>query len=171
MRKIICLLLLLCTTGTIVLGQRTRQHPFFVSVGPDLLIPDGEFNLTHGTGMGATVEFGWRTGRTLAPVAGYSWYTIPGKAGASALNAQVVRAGLRAYLGNLYVTGEAGSMLQSGYADGNALVYMLGAGDEVRLGKRTRLDISGRYESFTAVRRVGLIGVRAAFTWKWGALR
>jgi hypothetical protein len=146
-----------------------RQQPYFSSIGPDVLIPDGEFDLTHRTGVGATVEIGWRAGRTLAPIAGYSWYTIPGKLANSSLNAQVVRGGLRAYLGNLYLTGEAGSMFQSGYADGNAFVWVLGAGDEIRLGKRTRIDVSGRYESFNAVRRVGVIGVRTAFTWKWGA--
>ncbi|HMP87361.1 MAG TPA: hypothetical protein PKE63_08800 [Lacibacter sp.] len=169
MKSILFALLFVFVTGAGAVAQKNKSYPYFLSVGPDLLIPDGEFDLTHSPGVGATAEIGWRTGRTLAPVAGYSWYSIPGKAGRSSLNAQVVRAGLRAYLGNLYLTGEAGNMFQSGYANGNAFVYMLGAGDEVRLSKRTRLDISGRYESFNAVRRVGIIGVRAAFTWKWGA--
>lgn len=168
MKSTLLFLLMTLFVGSELLAQRNKQYPFFVSVGPDLLIPDGEFDLTHRTGLGATAEFGWRTGRTLSPVVGYSWYNIPGKAGNSSLNAQVLRGGLRAYLGNLYITGEAGNMFQSGYANGNSFVYMFGAGDEVRLGRRTRLDISGRYESFNAVRRVGIIGVRAAFTWKWG---
>ncbi|MFN4284421.1 MAG: hypothetical protein ACK4E8_00485 [Lacibacter sp.] len=170
MQKLFNAIILLSLIAFDTTAQRPpRQQPYFISIGPDVLIPDGEFDLTHRTGVGATAEIGWRAGRTLAPVAGYSWYSLPGKAGNVSLSAQIIRGGMRAYLGNLYLMGEAGTMFQTGYADGNAFVWILGAGDEIRLGRRTRIDVSGRYESFNAVRRVGVIGVRTAFTWKWGA--
>lgn len=165
--------LLICcciTAACISFAQPKISRPIFVSAGIDALIPNAEFGETHRTGIGATVEGGYRTGSYFAPVLTLSYYAVPADKNSNKkdLDAISFKAGARAYLGNFYLTGEGGAIITSGYATGTRFIYTAGIGDEIRISSRMRIDVGARYESFRSGRAIGVIGAKAALTYTFG---
>lgn len=148
--------------------QRKEPYPF-ITVGPDLLIPNAEFAETHNIGLGFTVSGGYKLNKHFAPVLSYNYYSVPTKNKLinSSLTAHLLKAGGRFYLDNFYLVTDAGAIFTSGYDNATRFIYSVGAGDEIRLGKRSRLDISGAYEGFNTGRTTGIIAVRVGYTYRF----
>ncbi len=170
MKKSAFLICCFITAACISFAQQKITRPIFVSAVIDVLIPNAEFGETHRTGIGATVEGGYRTGRYFAPVLTFSYYAVPADENSNRknLNAVSFKTGARAYLGNFYLTGEGGAIITSGYATGTRFIYSAGIGDEIKISSRMRIDIGVRYESFRSGRAIGVISAKAGLTYTFG---
>jgi hypothetical protein len=160
------LLFLLLAFFTTVTAQKRVEYPWFISLSPDLIIPNAEFAETHKIGFGATVAAGYKFKNNFAPVISYSYYSIPAiNDQVSNLNASLLKGGGRFYLGNFYMIGDAGAIFTNGYDNATRFVFGIGAGDEIRLNSRSKLDISAAYESFNTGRNNGIFAVRLGYTY------
>ena len=165
MKQVILLCCVLFSSVHMV-AQKRIDYPLFVSVSPDLIVPNSEFAETHTTGFGASVTIGYKLNRNLAPVITYSYYSVPGKNTAvKDLKANLLTAGGRLYLGNFYLLGNAGAIITSGYDNATRFVFGAGGGDEIRLNSRSKLDITAAYESFNTGRNNGIFALRLGYTY------
>lgn len=149
-------------------SQRKAPYPFF-TISPDVLVPNAEFAETHNIGFGFTVSGGYKLNRHFAPVLSYNYYYVPSqnKTINNNLTAHILKAGGRFYLQNFYLVTDAGAAFTSGYDNATRFIYSFGAGDEIRMGKRSRLDISAAYEGFNTGRNTGIIAIRAGYTYRF----
>lgn len=160
------LALLLVVAGMTAHAQKRIDYPLFVSVSPDLIVPNSEFAETHTTGFGVSGTIGYKLNRSLAPVITYSYYSVPSKnANIKDLKASLITAGGRLYLGNFYLLGNAGAIFTSGYDNATRFVFGAGGGDEIRLTSRSKLDITAAYESFNTGRNNGIFALRLGYTY------
>jgi hypothetical protein len=147
-------------------AQKRIEYPWFVSVSPDLLIPNAEFAETHKLGFGATATIGYKFKNNFAPVLSYSYYSVPAmNSSVPNLTASLLKGGGRFYLGNFYMIGDAGAIFTNGYDNATRFVFGIGAGDEIRLNSRSKLDVSAAYESFNTGRNNGIFAVRLGYTY------
>ncbi len=158
--------LLLCIIFSSAKAQRRIEYPLFVSISPDLIVPNSEFAKTHNTGFGATVLLGYKLNKSIAPVIAYSYYNVPGRnVSVNELRASLLTAGARLYLGNFYLLGNGGAIFTKGYDDATRFVFGVGGGDEIRLNRRSKLDISVSYESFNTSSNNGIFALRMGYTY------
>lgn len=147
-------------------AQKRIEYPLFISVSPDMIVPNAEFAETHRLGFGATATIGYKLNNNIAPVISYSYYLVPGvNKSIETLTASALKAGGRFYLGNFYLVGDAGVMFTNGYDNASRFIFGLGGGDEIKLNRRSKLDISAAYESFDTGRNNGIIAVRLGYTY------
>jgi hypothetical protein len=159
-----CIFVVVTASG---FAQRKAPYPFF-TISPDVLVPNAEFAETHNIGFGFTVSGGYKLNRHFAPVLSYNYYSVPAKnKSIKPLDAHIVKAGGRFYLQDFYLVTDAGAAFTSGYDNATRFIYSVGAGDEIRLGKRSRLDISAAYEGFNTGRNTGIIAIRAGYTYRF----
>lgn len=163
--RITILAIVLCWLSATSFAQAKGPYPFF-TVSPDVLVPNAEFSETHKTGFGFTVSGGYKLSRHFAPVLSYNYYSVPSKNATlqEDLAAHIVKAGARFYLQDFYLVADAGTAFVNGYANGTRFIYSVGAGDEIRLGRRSRLDVSAAYEGLNTGRNTGIIAVRVGYT-------
>lgn len=167
MQKFILALIFLFTTAT-GFSQRKASYPF-ITLSPDVLVPNAEFSETHNVGFGFTVAGGYKLNSHFAPVISYNYYYVPSqnKMINDNLAAHILKAGGRFYLQDFYLVTDAGAAFTTGYDNATRFIYSVGAGDEIRLGKRSRLDISAAYEGFNTGRNTGIIALRAGYTYRF----
>ncbi|MBX9784453.1 MAG: hypothetical protein K2X48_14285 [Chitinophagaceae bacterium] len=167
MRQLLIFIFIISFTA--VKAQKSRDYPLFVTASPDLIIPNAEFAETHRVGYGASILFGYKLSNNIAPVVSYSYYLVPGiNKSVKELSASLLKAGGRFYLGNFYLIGDAGMIFTSGYDNATRFVFGIGGGDEIKLGSRSKLDISAAYESFNTGRNNGIFAVRLGYTFLIG---
>jgi Outer membrane protein beta-barrel domain len=168
MQKTILAFMLLFVFFTSFAQKRKEPYPF-LTVSPDLLIPNAEFAETHSIGFGFSVSGGYKLNRYFAPVLSYNYYSVPSqdKSVNANLAAHIVKAGGRFYLQDFYLVTDAGAAFTNGYDNATRFIYSVGAGDEIRLGKRSRLDVSAAYEGFNTGRNTGIIAVRVGYTYRF----
>lgn len=166
--RITILAIVLCCLSATSIAQAKGPYPFF-TVSPDVLVPNAEFTGTHKTGAGFTLSGGYKLNRHFAPVLSYNYYSVPSKNAAlnEDLSAHIVKAGVRFYLQNFYLVTDAGTAFSNGYANGTRFIYSVGAGDEIRLGRRSRLDVSAAYEGLNTGRNTGIIAIRVGYTYRF----
>lgn len=170
MKQKLLLLCLLVLAVSSIAQKRPVNYKFFLSGSPDLLIPNAEFSETHKIGYGATATVGYKINNHFSPIVSLHYYSVPtkNKTVNESLTAMLVKAGSRMYFDNFYVYADGGLIFTSGYDNATRFVYGIGAGDEIRLNSRSRLDISGAYEGFNTGRNNGIIAARVGFTYLLG---
>lgn len=140
-----------------------------LSFGPDVSFAQRLLRETHQRGIGGTVKgeyvFAKHTSATIS--AGYVSFFENKLSNVSAekLVGIPIKAGLRYYLGQFYVSSEAGIVFNSGFRTGNGFVYSFAVGDEIVTSKRNgnSLDISLRHEGWIRNQQYNFIGLRLAY--------
>lgn len=161
-----------CFISTGLFGQIGKIRTFNLSVGADVLYPENNFRKTHGWGYGATVKAEYVFAKHTSVTASTGLYSLAGKenilnpAGQNVLGIPL-KLGGRYYLGNFYLGGDAGLLLQSGFKKNEGIAYSFFLGDELITGKNgNSLDISIRHEAWVTDQTRAFVGLRLAYEFR-----
>ncbi len=148
---IICLGLL----PTIIRAQANQKHTTSINFGPEIFAPENFWD-THRVGGGISLKaeytFGKHASATfntgLTHFAGkrqFEDFTSPEPKFYKPIVAIPLKAGARYYIGNFYVSGEAGIIVMTNFSNTTKAVFSAGLGDKIKIGRKY-IDISGRQE-------------------------
>lgn len=152
-------------------AQAPSKHSLNLSVGPELSFPEKRFSRTHGRGIGGSLKLEYVFGKHAAVTLNTALLNVWGKTLTNNslteeqpdLMMVTVKPGLRYYVGDVYVAGEAGIGFLQNQMGGNGFVYSVGIGDKIRIGETT-LDVGLRHEGWQVTGfRPGLVVFRLAF--------
>jgi hypothetical protein len=139
------------------------------SAGIDANVAERTLRETHQWGLGATgkVEYVFARHTSVTGSVGFVQF-VKNKLSfvdVKPLGGIPIKTGLRYYLGNFYVSSEAGIVIKTGFLESNAFVYSFAVGDEIVTSKRNHnsLDISLRHEGWIKNRQLNFLGLRLAY--------
>lgn len=168
--------LLLMLTGLLfesgIKAQIAKLHSWNLSIGADLIYPENSFRKTHGWGYGATVKGEYVFAKHTSVTASVGAYRLSPKTnmlnpGGESVQSIPFKLGGRYYLGNFYLGGDAGLLLQGGFRKNEGLVYSFFLGDELVTGKNgNSLDISIRHEAWVTDITRAFVGLRLAYEFR-----
>ncbi|MBL7748702.1 MAG: hypothetical protein JNM19_14795 [Chitinophagaceae bacterium] len=158
--------------STSLSAQIGKMNTWNLSLGADVIYPENNFRKTHGWGYGATVKAEYVFAKHTSVTASTGFYSLAAKTnilnpGGETVFGVPVKVGGRYYIGNFYLGGDAGLMLQSGFKKNEGFVYSFFLGDELVTGKHgNSLDISIRHEAWVTDQARAFVGLRLAYEFR-----
>lgn len=145
-------LLFICHQG---IAQANKKNSFSINFGPEAAFTESAFRTTHRAGYGGSIKAEYtfckhvsatiNSGVLVFQGRGYFENLIFQPNVYKNLTAIPLKAGLRYYVGNYYVAGEAGAVFLNNYINGTRPTVCIGVGDKIKIGSG-KLDISVRQE-------------------------
>jgi len=161
-----------CLSGTGIQAQIGKLNSWNMSVGADVIYPENLFRKTHSWGYGATLKAEYVYAKHVSVTGLIGIYGLSSKTnmlnpGGESITGVPLKLGGRYYLGNFYLGGDAGLLLQSGYKKNEGFVYSFYLGDELVTGKTgNSLDISIRHEAWVTDQTRAFLGLRLAYEFR-----
>lgn len=163
--KLLCIVLLICFPLA-VCAQVARKGSTNVSAGVDFLLPSSAFATSHNQGYGVTLKSEYVFARHISATLAGSFYHFRGGE-ANDINLIPVLAGLRYYVGNFYLGGEAGAGIGVNPVNRNGFMYAFSVGDEIITGSGgNSLDISIRLQNWNQQTTQRFYGLRVAYEFR-----
>ena len=158
-------------------GQAKQKGTFSLSAGPEASLPERRFGRTHNPGLGASVKGEYTFGAHVSATFNITTHATDGEdrnTGTMRFEEPDIfmvgaKPGIRYYLGNFYGAAEAGVGFFGGnYPSRTAFIYSIGAGDKIRLGSQSALDIGLRHERWVLPGlTAGLLMLRVGYEFGW----
>jgi hypothetical protein len=173
MRKYLLFLSACLFLSPFIYGQAGKIKSLNISTGAELVAPDASLlRQTHRAGGGISLKgeyvFANHSSFTLAT----GFLSLAGKkvnntTTNKSFSAIPIKAGLRYYLGNFYISGECGIAFLQGFKQETALAYAFGLGDELFIfGNGNSLDISVRHEAWVKDGTRSIASLRLAYEFR-----
>ncbi len=169
---VIIFILASCFLSTGLSAQIGKMKTWNLSLGADVIYPENNFRKTQGWGYGATVKAEYVFAKHTSVIASTGFYSLSGKTnilnpGGETVFGVPIKVGGRYYIGNFYLGGDAGLLLQSGFKKNEGFVYSFFLGDELVTGKSgNSLDISIRHEAWVTDQTRAFVGLRLAYEFR-----
>lgn len=147
-------------------AQVGRKGSINISTGADVLLASHSLASTHSVGYGFSLKSEYVFARHVSATAAGSFYQFPsGENGA--ISFIPLLAGLRYYIGNVYIGAEAGTGLGLQPTTENGFMYVFSVGDELfaRNGGNS-LDVSIRIQNWRQERPKQFYGLRIAYEFR-----
>lgn len=168
------ILIITCLQG---ISQANKKSSFSINFGPEVVFPETFLNNTHQLGFGGSFKGEYTFGKHASVTINTGLLVIRGRnyfddvvlqrRKYENLTAIPVKAGLRYYIGNFYISGEAGIVFLQDYINTTRPIASIGLGDKIRLGSG-KLDISLRQEFWiSSTSNLNLAVLRAAYEIVW----
>jgi hypothetical protein len=167
-------LLLICQTG---MAQANKKESFSINFGPEIAFTESAFRTTHRAGYGGSIKAEYTFGKHVSATINSGVLFFQGRGYFEPLAIQPktyenltaipLKAGLRYYIGNFYVAGEAGAVFLNKYANTTRPAVSMGIGDKIKIGQGN-IDISLRQEFwFGNPNNLNMAVLRVAYEIVW----